>query len=337
MLEIDGAAGEGGGQVLRSSLALAMHTGQAFRITQIRGRRKKPGLLRQHLTGVRAAAAISGATVSGDELRSGELTFEPGPVRAGQYHFAVGTAGSANLVLQTVLPALMLTSDESELVLEGGTHNPASPPFHFLRAAFLPLLARMGPEVTMELERWGFYPAGGGRMRVKVRPVRGLAPLVLEQRGPVRRIEVVAAVANLRRAIAHREAKVAGAGLELAPAHVHVEEVDSVGPGNVVWARCEAEHVTALFSSFGQRGVPADRVSEPLVSEVKAWLDRDVPVQEHLADQLLLPIALAGEGRFVTGPPSPHTRTNIEVIEQFLGRRFTEEALEGGRVRLRLP
>ncbi len=185
MITIDGSQGEGGGQVLRTSLGLSLVTGKAFRIEKIRAGREKPGLLRQHLTAVRAAAQVGGAKVSGDEIGSRTLAFEPEQVRGGEYEFAVGTAGSATLVLQTVLPALIVAGGPSRLTLKGGTHNPWSPPFDFLQKAFLPLLERMGAKVTAELIRPGFYPAGGGEFTVEIQPVPGgrLQPLDLLERG----------------------------------------------------------------------------------------------------------------------------------------------------------
>ena len=183
LLQIDGGQGEGGGQILRTSLSLSMVTGQPFMIDNIRAGRQRPGLLRQHLTAVEAAAAVSGAEVDGAELGSTRLTFRPGPVRAGEYRFAVGTAGSATLVFQTVLPALMLAGGASQLVLEGGTHNPAAPPFDYLERVFLPLLERMGPRVRVALERYGFYPAGGGKFMAEIAPVEKLSALALDARG----------------------------------------------------------------------------------------------------------------------------------------------------------
>jgi RNA 3'-terminal phosphate cyclase (ATP) len=207
MLTIDGSSGEGGGQILRTALALSTVTGKPFRIEKIRAGRPKPGLLRQHLTAVKAAAKVSGATVTGAELSSGSVTFSPGPVTAGEFAFAVGTAGSATLVLQTVLPALLMASAPSRLILEGGTHNPMAPPFDFLVKSFLPLINRMGPTVTAELERPGFHPAGGGRFNVCISPAPRLLPLEMLERGSIRNIRTRAVVANLPRSIAEREAK----------------------------------------------------------------------------------------------------------------------------------
>lgn len=336
LIEIDGAMGEGGGQVLRSSLALSIVTQTPFRILRIRANRSKPGLLRQHLTAVHAAAAICNAEVQGASMRSTELTFRPGPLEAGAYRFAVGTAGSANLVLQTVLPPLMLADDASELILEGGTHNPNSPPFHFLAECVAPQLRKMGVGIDLALERWGFYPAGGGRIRATILPADPLEALHLEERGPVRRIEVDAVVANLKPQIAQRELLAVSNALSLTRRYLNQKDVESDGPGNVLIARCHCDPVTAVFSAFGRRGVPADRIGQELADQVDAWRSLDVPVGEHLADQLLLPIALAGQGSFVTGPPSLHTTTNIDVIDQFLGRRFQVEPLEAGRTRISL-
>jgi RNA 3'-terminal phosphate cyclase (ATP) len=325
MIEIDGSMGEGGGQVLRTSLALSAITGQAFRIRRIRAGRERSGLLRQHLTGVRAAAEVCGAEVDGDALGSGELVFRPGPIRPGEYAFAIGTAGSAGLVLQTVLPVLLCASAPSSVAISGGTHNEASPPAQFLERAFLPLVARMGPEIGFALERWGFYPAGGGRYRVTIAPAP-LRPLVLEQRGPVEALELVAAVANLSPRIAHRELATLREALGVEdPRAGRAREVESDGPGNVVWIEARCAHVTEVFTGFGRRGVPAERVASGAADELRAWRALDVPVGEHLADQLLLPIALARAGSFRTVPPTLHTRTNAEVIARFLDARFRLE------------
>ena len=203
MLTIDGSFGEGGGQILRTALALSLVTGKPFRIDNIRAGRKNPGLLRQHLTAVNAATEISQAEVTGAGIGSRELTFAPGSVESGDYAFAVGTAGSTTLVLQTVLPALLIADGKSQLILEGGTHNPFAPPFDFLEQAFLPLVNRMGPRVTAELERPGFYPAGGGRMRVTIEPAGELKKhLDIPSRGEVRGRRAKAVVANLPISIA---------------------------------------------------------------------------------------------------------------------------------------
>jgi RNA 3'-terminal phosphate cyclase (ATP) len=321
MLALDGSQGEGGGQILRSALALSLVTGTPFRIDNIRAGRARPGLMRQHLTAVQAAAAIGGADVSGAEVGARSLVFRPARVRGGDYTFAVGTAGSTTLVLQTVLPALITAAEPSTLVLEGGTHNPASPPFEFLARVFLPLLSRMGPRVEATLERAGFYPAGGGRLRVQVTPAPRLAPLVLEQRGPLLRSHVRALVSNLPRAIAEREVVQLASRLEL-PALTHaIEHVESAGPGNVVLVELESEQLTELFVGFGEKRVRAEAVADRAADEARAYLASDVPVGPHLADQLVMPLALAGGGHFRTLAPTAHTVTQLQVVQRFLDVR----------------
>lgn len=326
---IDGSFGEGGGQILRTALGLALVTGRAFRIERVRAGRKKPGLQHQHLTAVRAAAEIGQAAVEGAEIGSLSLRFAPGTVRPGEYRFDVGTAGSATLVLQTVLPALLTAQGPSRLVLDGGTHNPMAPPFDFLARAFLPLVGRMGPEVHATLERHGFYPAGGGRVAVRIAPCARLARLDLLTRGRILDREVRAAVARLPLHIARREADAARRKLGWEAKCCRVEEVESAGPGNYVVAAVRCEQVTEVFAGFGQIGVPAEKVAAGAAKEAGRWLEAGVPVGTHLADQLLVPMALAGGGSFRTLAPTEHTRTNIEVVRRFLGASIRAE--ERGR------
>ena len=331
LIEIDGAQGEGGGQVLRSALSLATATGQAFRITGIRAGRKRPGLMRQHLTAVGAAQAICGARVAGAEPGATSLVFEPGPVRGGDYAFAIGTAGSTALVAQTVLPALMVADAPSSLVFEGGTHNPGGPPFDFLQRAFLPLLRRMGGDVGAALHRPGFYPAGGGRLAMAVQPVERLAPLELMERGAVRSRTAEAVIASLDMEIATRELDVVERKLGWPRDGLTArQERRAAGPGNVLVATLAFEHVTEVFTGFGQVGVSAESVANGTVQAVQRYLKRPAAVGPHLADQLLLPLALAGSGRFTTVAPSLHTQTNVGIIERFLPVRFVLEQGAGG-------
>jgi len=319
MISIDGSIGEGGGQILRTALALSMVTGQAFRIENIRAGRDKPGLLRQHLTAVNAAAAICGAKVSGAEISSRELSFEPGKVKTGEYTFSIGSAGSTTLVLQTVLPALLTANGPSSLTLEGGTHNPHAPPIDFLEKAFLPLVNRMGPTVSVALERAGFYPAGGGRFIVKVTPAAKLLPLHVPERGEIRRRLAKAVVAALPGEIAKRELQRVEKMLGWSGEQLQIRQLpDEWGPGNLLTLEIESEHVTEVFTGFGMKAVTAEAVAEQAVQQARRYLAAKVPIGECLADQLLLPIALAGSGSFVTHSPTRHTKTNIEVITRFL-------------------
>jgi RNA 3'-terminal phosphate cyclase (ATP) len=319
MVVIDGSQGEGGGQILRSALALSLVTGLAFRIEKIRSSRKKPGLMRQHLTAVEAAAAVGRAEVQGAGIGSQQLVFAPTAIKPGNYHFAVGTAGSCTLVLQTVLPALLIADTRSELVLEGGTHNPYAPPFDFLARAFLPLIERMGPRVSAILQRPGFYPAGGGRFTVTVDPAAGLRRIDIPERGAIRNLAARAMVARLPRQIGERELKVVRDRLGWSEEWCHVIEADwSPGPGNFLCVEIVSEHCAEVFSGFGERGVSAEKVAKDTVKLVEEYLSANVPVGPYLADQLLLPMALAGGGSFRTLAPTLHLTTNAEVIRRFL-------------------
>ena len=323
MITIDGSEGEGGGQILRTSLALSLVTGQPFRVQHIRAKRQKPGLLRQHLTAVEAAKTVGCAEVAGAEMNSPTLEFQPGPVTPGNYRFAVGTAGSATLVLQTVLPALLLASDKSTLTLEGGTHNPLAPPFDFLARSFMPLIHRMGPGVELELRRPGFYPAGGGRFHARIEPSKRLLPLALNERGTIQGRRAKIWLSKLSPEIADRELAVVREELRWVAAECSVETVPHPkGPGNAVVLEIQTEHVTAIFTGFGERGRPAEEVAREAVDAAKAWLQAEVPVDEYLADQLLLPMVLAGRGSFRTTKPSLHATTNAEVINRFLPVRI---------------
>ncbi|ABA89734.1 RNA 3'-phosphate cyclase, class II [Syntrophotalea carbinolica DSM 2380] len=337
MLCIDGSRGEGGGQILRSALALSLVTGTPFRIINIRRGRKRPGLMRQHLAAVHAAAEVGAAEVEGADLHSRQLTFIPRTIRSGRFHFDVGSAGSCTLVLQTVLPALCLAEGPSSLELEGGTHNPFAPPFDFLARAFLPLLTRMGPGVEAHLKRPGFYPAGGGKMTFRISPVADFNPIELCRRGRILDCRARALVANLPRHIAERELQTVGQKLGWNPEQLLVEEItDARGHGNVLLLEITGEHVTEVFSAFGARGVPAEQVARQACGEARQYLAAPVPVAFHLADQLLLPLALAGGGAFRTLHPTPHTLTNIEVIKIFLpvDVKINEAECNGWEIRL---
>ena len=323
MLTIDGSMGEGGGQILRSSLALSLSSSTPFRITNIRRGRQKPGLMRQHLTAVRAAAEISGAEISGDAIGSTELVFRPGTVRGGDHRFATGGAGSTTLVFQTILYPLLLATDvPSTLRFEGGTHNPMAPPFDFIERSFLPLLARMGAPVPVELERCGFYPAGGGAWSASLAPVRALTHLSLLERGAIRERSARALVAQIPGAVAVRELDTLAGALAWDRAWCRPLVLERAhGPGNAVVATVESEHVTEVFTGFGERGVSAENVANGVVKEVRRYLDAEVPVFEHLADQLLLPMALGAGGEFRTVALSEHARTQITLLGLFLATR----------------
>jgi RNA 3'-terminal phosphate cyclase (ATP) len=322
MLTIDGAAGEGGGQVLRTALGLSLVTGEPFVIERIRAGRAKPGLQRQHLAAVDAAAAIGGARVEGAALGAQRLAFRPDRVRGGDYRFAIGTAGSTTLVLQTILPALLRADRPSSVVLGGGTHNPLAPPFEFLQLAFAPVLRSMGASLDLQLLRHGFAPAGGGTLAVNVAPSPSLRPPSLLERGRAGLRRARALLANLPDEIARRELAVVRRRLDVHPEELLVERVEAAGPGNVLLLELPAEGANEVIAAFGERGVRAEDVAAKACNEALAFLATTAPVGTHLADQLLIPMALAGGGEFRTPPPSLHTRTNAQVIERFLPIRF---------------
>jgi len=319
MIKIDGSLGEGGGQVLRTSLSLAVVTGQAFTIENIRAGRQRPGLMRQHLTCVKAAAEICGGEAEGAELGSSALTFTPGRVKAGTYKFAIGTAGSTTLVAQTILPALMLADGPSHIELTGGTHNMQCPPFDFLERVFLPHIQAMGVGIDVRLHRRGFFPAGGGQWVMDITPVDRLKPIEVTKRGAFKSLTAEAIVSQLPKSIASRELKVIGERLELPyEALSVVEDTTTLGPGNIVQVMTEYEHVAEIFSGFGKMGVSAENIGKNTAKSAKRFINSEAAVGPYLADQLLLPMALAGGGSFTALRPSRHTTTNIDTIKSFL-------------------
>ncbi len=261
MIVIDGSSGEGGGQILRSALALSILTRTPFRMERIRAGRDEPGLLRQHLTAVMAAREVSNADVTGAELGSRDLTFRPRTVQGGSRSFSIGSAGSTTLVLQTVLPALLRAPASSTITIEGGTHNPAAPPFEFLTRAFLPLLARMGAKVDLALDQPGFFPRGGGRITCTVSPA-DLGVFELEERGALERRRAFSIVSALPPAVAERQLRIARDRLGLARDEVEkLEYPEERGPGNAVLVVYEFEHVTSVFAGLGDRSARAEEVA----------------------------------------------------------------------------
>jgi RNA 3'-terminal phosphate cyclase (ATP) len=323
MLTIDGSQGEGGGQILRTSLALAAITGTPVRIERIRARRTKPGLQRQHLAAVQAAARVCNGHLEGAELNSRELSFTPQQPVAGNWHFDIGSAGSTSLVLQTVLPILLEAGGPSTVTIRGGTHNSMAPPFEFLSECLVPALHRVGVSVTVALERHGFYPAGGGELRATVQPGQSSAPLALHERGKHldRRAEVL--IANLPAHVAHRESTTLKHALSWSHREVDETEVRADGPGNALVARLRHANVTGVFTAFGELRRSAESVAHDVAKQVERYLRAPAAACPHLADQLLLPLALGAGGSFTTSAPTDHTTTNAAIIALFLGEVVT--------------
>ncbi|HTI70966.1 MAG TPA: RNA 3'-terminal phosphate cyclase [Candidatus Limnocylindria bacterium] len=319
MITIDGSSGEGGGQILRTSLALSLITGQPCRFEKIRAGREKPGLKRQHLASVAAAAEISNAQVTGATLGSQNLEFCPGPVTPGNYRFAVGTAGSATLVFQTVLPALLRQTQASTLTLEGGTHNPLAPSYDFLAKAYVPLIERMGPQIALRLRNQGFFPAGGGKFHASIEPATTLKRVDLLERGAIRRRHARVLLSKLSESIADKQLAVVREKLGWSNEECSVEfAIHPLGPGSALVLEVETDTGTAVFTGPGDRDQSAEEIALKVIGELEQWLVSETPVDEHLADQLMLPMALAGGGSYRTTEPSPHSLTNAETIAQFL-------------------
>ncbi len=331
MITIDGSEGEGGGQIVRNAGALSLVTGEPFRISNVRGRRPKPGLMRQHVTALEAACAISGSTCEGLTVGSTEIAFQPGRVAPGDYHFAVGTAGSTGLVLQTILMPLVLANGPSRLTLEGGTHNRQAPPYDFIERSFLPLINRMGPQVSVRIERHGFYPRGGGRVTVDITPAP-LVPIDGTDRGERLGVAARALFTSLPFEIAERMLARVRRDLPDWPEDafsVHQLAPDE-GPGVILMLEARYAHVTEVVSGFGQLGVPAERIAKTVAARIKGYVEGSAFAGPYLADQLILPFALAGSGSLTTVKPSQHLLTAIAIAQRFTGRRIDLAKQTGG-------
>jgi RNA 3'-phosphate cyclase len=339
MIDIDGAQGEGGGQILRTSLALALITGQAFRLRNLRAGREKPGLRPQHLAGVHAAATIGRATTHGATLGSSELVFEPGEVTPGNYHFTIGTAGATALVLHTVYLPLACASATSTVTVDGGTHVRAAPCYHFLAVTWARYLERLGLRIDVNMRRPGFYPRGGGLIEATIQPWTERAGLTIDEVSLPRRVKGFSAVAGLPEHILRRQAERLRDRLAQLDLDADIrEETWKGGPGTVVGVELPTEPVPTFFFAIGERGKPAERVADEAAQQVRAFVKADPPgLDEHSADQLVLPLALVPSAScFPVAAVSSHLLTNITVIRHFLRRDIVVEGKPGksGMVRI---
>lgn len=326
LLEINGALGEGGGQVLRSSLTLSILTGKPVFIRNIRANRSKHGMLAQHLKSIDAAAAVSKAYVEGAALGSTSLTFRPSEINSGRYKIDIGTAGATTLVFQTIFLPLSCASAASSVIITGGTHVRWSPCYHYLQLQWLPIMQCMGFDADIELNSAGFYPQGGGRINSVIRPVKTIAPLVLTSRGKLIRITGISAVANLNREIAERQKRQALGRLlslsnKLGHPEVHIKtlEFPSSTKGTVLLLLAEFENGSACYYGLGELGKPAERVADEAVDALLLFIDTEATLDQYLADQLLLPLSFAeGPSIFYTSQITQHLLTNAEIIRLFL-------------------
>jgi RNA 3'-terminal phosphate cyclase (ATP) len=333
---IDGSQGEGGGQILRTSVGLAAAMGIPVRIVNVRAGRPQPGLRPQHLAAVRAAAAVCDGQLEGAEVGSMALTFRPGEVRAGRYRFDIGTAGSTTLVLQTILPAIALAPGESDVIVTGGTHNPLAPCFEYLRDVFGVLASAANVQAYFEMVRPGFYPAGGGEVRMQVLGVDyrdDLIPLRLGSRGELRRVEGLSAVsASLPEHVGRRQAQRASSRLAAAGHTATVEQAawQTFCPGTAVFLRAVFSRSVAGFFSLGARGKPAEKVADEAVDELLGFLSSPGAVDAHAADQLITVAALCPDRSSIsTARVTDHLLTNAQVIRQLTGRGVAIDAEPG--------
>ena len=315
---IDGSQGEGGGQILRSTLALSMCTGTPVRIENIRAGRRKTGLLRQHLACVRASKEITNAKVIGNELGSSIVEFRPGVIKAGTYDFAIGSAGSTSLLFQTVLPALLMADGESIVSFSGGTHNDLAPSFDFIKHCFIPALASINLDIKAELNAYGFMPNGGGKWTATIQPIKGMTALNMMSIGKIQSRQAVVTQSGVSRSVAERELGRIKKKLQWADDDLRINQVDSIGPGNVVSLRVSDGKINEVIDVVGAKQLTAERVAGRAIVSMKRYLKSRAAVGEYLCDQLLLPLALGNGGQFTTLKPSLHTETNIDVIKMFV-------------------
>ena len=342
-LEIDGSFGEGGGQILRSGLALSAILQRPIKITNIRAGRKNPGLSAQHLTGVHAITEITNAEVHGAEMRSQELTFTPHTLKPGNYIFDVArvqpSAGAISLIFQAIVLPLAFADAPSTVILRGGTHVAWSPTVHYIRELFLEYAKKFGVHAEITLNKWGWYPKGGGEAIVKIQPISrkangnpALKEFRLLERGELTEITGISAISNLPMSIAQRQQQRAIRRLRDITQNVNIELFDapSIGQGTVVFLKAVFEHTVAGFSALGERGKRAEKVADEACDELREFINTDSAIEPHLSDQLVLLMALAeGHSAFTTSKITRHLTTNIWLVEKFLPIRFHVLGQEG--------
>lgn len=320
-LKIDGSTGEGGGQILRTALSLSMITGTPIHLSNIRANRKKQGLMRQHLACVDASRDISNAIVVGNELGSTELYFSPNAVKAGNYHFNIGSSGSTMLVFQTLLPALILQDSSSTIIIEGGTHNPLAPTADFVKKCFMTTLAKLGIQLELEIIRAGFAPIGGGKVKATIHAWHNRLPLELVNAENLTAINAYAGCLNLENSIAKRELTTLAQELRLSQSSTY--HLSGISQGNSVFVETIFDNHTQVFTALGEFNKSAEKVAKILAKTVKEYLASHAACDEYLTDQLLLPMALGKGGRFTAQVISEHTKTQAIMIEKFLPVRIT--------------
>jgi len=341
MIEIDGSYGEGGGQILRTALAFSAILKRPVKINRIRAGRKNPGLQPQHLKSIEALAKITKARTDGVKIGSSAITFIPEKIVPGHYEFDIGTAGSVTLLLQALLLPLCFAESKSNLILTGGTHVAWSPPFHYLLEVLFPALALMGIQVRVEIERWGWYPKGGGIIKVEIDPASALSNVSLNHRGSLKRVYGLSATSNLPRHVAERQRERALIRIEKElnlQAEIEIlSEVPSIGQGSFLFLVAESEGAKAGFSSLGKKGKRAEAVADEAVDSLKEYLESDGCIDSHLADQLVSFIAFAkGSSSFTTTKITEHLLTNLWAIEHFMKISVSRSGSKGEKGKIDL-
>ncbi|RLI24811.1 MAG: RNA 3'-phosphate cyclase [Candidatus Hecatellales archaeon] len=336
-VEVDGSLLEGGGQILRTSVALSALTGRPARIFNVRAKRNPPGLRLQHLAAIRSVAMLTDAEVEGLEVGSLEVGFNPKTIKGGSFSFDVGSAGSITLILQALAPVAAYAPSPVELEIVGGTNTKWSPPVEYLEEVLLPTLRRMGFEGRVETVRRGFYPQGGGIVKAFFKPVHALKPLEMVSQSRITRIRGLAYSCRLPRHVSERMAHAARRMLENAGYSLDLEmEVlqhgnskCSVGPGCGIILIAEFENGDIMAAdSLGEKGKPAEKVGREAAESLLSQIGTGAPVDTHLADQLIVWMALAeGVSKIRAAKLSLHTLTAIEVCKTFMEADFH---VEGG-------
>ena len=344
IIQVDGSYGEGGGQILRTSLGLSCVLGRTIEVDNIRKTRRKPGLQPQHLTAVKAAAAICNARVEGAELSSTSLRFSPGRIIGGDYSFDVaektGSAGSTSLVLQTIMLPLCFAERPSTVTISGGTHVPWSPAYHYLRHVFSTALSRGGASMDISIEKWGWYPIGGGRVFARIDPIRAFSLNAIIERGKLKRVSGISAVSNLPQDIAIRQRSRALNSLRQrnVDAAIEVVSAPSPGKGTFVFLLAEFDNIAAGFDALGAPGKRAEAVADEACCALFEYLDTTGALDPHLADQII-PYCVLSESasEFTTSRVTRHLLTNIWVVQQFTSAVISVEGKVGepGRIRVR--
>ena len=339
LIQIDGSYGEGGGQILRTALGLSAVLRKPFTLFHIRSKRKNPGLQAQHLAAVEALARITEAQTEGVRFGSQRITFIPQKILPGEYQFEVRTAGSVTLLLQAIFLPLCFSNGISSVTLIGGTHVRWSPSFHYFSEVFLPTLEGLGVSAVATIEKWGFFPKGGGRIQLKINPIQELRPISLVDRGSLKKIRGISAISNLPRHVADRQKEQAleriQRELRIGGEITILDNVHSNGPGSFLFLLAEYQRVLAGFSSIGVRGKPAEKVADEAVDSLKDYLESDGCTDPYLTDQVVPFMALAKRNSSITTIRiTDHLLTNLWVIQHFLGVTIAVKGEIGAKGRI---